>query len=108
MKFNADYYISHILDPLAECRRTQVGGLDQRFHVYADNARPHTAKKITEFLAGNDVKRNPHPPSPPDLAPCNFYLFGHVKGRLAGASFKEPDQLLQAIDAIFSPSEKPH
>jgi hypothetical protein len=29
MKFNADYYISDILDPLAGWRRSQVGGSDR-------------------------------------------------------------------------------
>jgi hypothetical protein len=29
--------------------------------------------------------------------------FYHVKGRLTGASSEDPGQLLQAIDAIFSP-----
>jgi hypothetical protein len=48
------------------------------------------------------MKRAPHPPYSPDLAPCDFYLFGDIKGRLAGASFEDPDQLLQATDAIFS------
>jgi hypothetical protein len=33
-------------------------------------------------------------------------LFGYIKGRLAGASFEDPDQLLQAIDAIFQSVEK--
>jgi transposase len=106
MKFNTDYYISHILDPLAEWRRSQVGGSNRKLHVHADNARPHTAKKVTEFLAGNGMKRAPHPPSSPDLALCDFYLFESLKGRLAGTSFEEPDQLLQAIGAIVQSIEK--
>jgi transposase len=77
-------------------------------HVQGHNARPHTAKKITEFLAGNGMIRAPHPPYPPDLALCDFYLFGHIKDRLAGSSFEEPAQLLQAMNAIFSPSKKSH
>jgi hypothetical protein len=32
-------------------------------------------------------------------------LFGYIKGRFAGASFEEPDQLLRAIDAIFQSIE---
>jgi hypothetical protein len=52
------------------------------------------------------MKRAPHPPYSPDLAPCDFYLFGYIKGRLAGASFEEPHQLLQAIDATFQSIEK--
>jgi hypothetical protein len=102
MKFNADYYISHILDTLAQWRWSGVGGSNRRLHVHADNARPHTAKNITEFLAGGDMTRVSHPSYSPDLAPCDFYLAGYVKGRLASASFEEPDQLLQVIDAIFS------
>jgi hypothetical protein len=100
MKFNADYDISHVLDPLAEWRRSQVGGSDRRLHVHADNTRPHTAKKVNKFLAGNDMKRAPCPPYSPDLAPWGFYFFEYIKGRLACVSFEEPDQLLQAIDAI--------
>jgi histone-lysine N-methyltransferase SETMAR len=106
MKFNTDYYISHILGPLAECRRSQVGGLNRKLHVHADNARPYTAKNVTKFLAGNGMKRTPHWRYSPDLAPCDFYLFEYLKGRLADASFEEPDQLLQEIDAIFQSLEK--
>jgi hypothetical protein len=39
MKFNGDYYISHILDPLAEWRRSQAEGSDRRLNAHADNAR---------------------------------------------------------------------
>jgi transposase len=106
MKFNANYYVSQIRDPLAEWRRNQVGGSDRRMHVHADNTRHHTAKKVTEFRAGNGMKRVPHPPYSPDLAPCDFDLFGHIKSRVAGASFVEPDQLFQAIDVIFQSIEK--
>jgi hypothetical protein len=45
MKFNVDYYISHILDPLAELQSSQVGGLDGRLRVHAGNTRPGTAKE---------------------------------------------------------------
>jgi hypothetical protein len=108
MTFNADYDIFHTLDPLAEWRRSQVGGSDRRLYVHADNARPHTVKKVTEFLACYGMKRDSQLFYSPDLVPGDFYLFGYIKGRLAGASFEGPDQLLQVIDAIFSPLKKPH
>jgi hypothetical protein len=108
MKFNGGYYISYILDPRASWRRSQVGGSDRRLHVHTDDARPHTAKKATEFLAGNGMKKAPIPPDSPDLAPCDSYTCGHIKARLACESFAEPDKFLQAIDAIFSPLKKPH
>jgi hypothetical protein len=68
MKFNADYYISHMLDPLAEWQTSSVRGSDRRLDVHADNVHPHTAKKVTEFLGGNDMKRAPHLPYSPDPA----------------------------------------
>jgi transposase len=85
---------------------SQAGGLDRILHVHADNARPRTAKKVTEFLVRNGIKGTPHPPYSPNLAPRHFYLFGYIKVRLAGTSFEEPDQLLQAIDAIVQSIEK--
>jgi lipopolysaccharide export system protein LptC len=59
IKFNADHYISHIFDPLTEWQRSQVQDWDRRLHVHADNGRPHTSKKITEFLACNRMKKLP-------------------------------------------------
>jgi hypothetical protein len=105
MKFNADYHSFHILDPFAQRQRSQLGGSDRPLNVHTDNARRHTAKMVTEFLAGNGMKKAPHPPYSLDLAPCDFHLCGHSKGMLAGVSFEEPNQLLSVIDAIFQSSE---
>jgi hypothetical protein len=52
------------------------------------------------------MKKALHPLYSPNLAPCDFYLCGHIKSGLAGASFEEPDQPLHATDAIFHSSEK--
>jgi hypothetical protein len=52
------------------------------------------------------MKGAPHPLYSPNLAPCDFYLFEYIKGRLAAASFEELSQLLQAIDTIFPSTEK--
>jgi hypothetical protein len=108
MKFNADYYISHILDPLAGWRRSQIGDSDRRAYIHPDSAPPHTAKKVTEFLARNGMKRAPHLSYSRDLAPCEFSLCRRIKGTLASAPVEEPDQLLRAIDVIFSPLKKSH
>jgi hypothetical protein len=49
---------------------------------------------------------SPHPPYSPDLAPSDFYLFGDVKGRLAGLSFEDADQLLAAVQGVLGGIEK--
>jgi hypothetical protein len=47
-----------------------------------------------------------HPPCSPDLAPSDFYLFGYVKRRLVGPSFKDADQLLAAVKGVLEGIEK--
>jgi hypothetical protein len=42
-----------------------------------------------------------------DVSQPEGFEFGYIKGRLAGASFKELDHPLQATDAIFQPIEAP-
>jgi hypothetical protein len=47
--------------------------------AHADNAGPHVAKCVTEYMDRNSLKRAPHPPYSPDLTSSDFYLFGYVK-----------------------------
>ena len=44
-----------------------------------DNAPCHRASVVTDFLKEEKVKILPHPPSSPDLAPCDFFLFPRLK-----------------------------
>jgi hypothetical protein len=41
-----------------------------------------------------------------DLAPSDFYLFGHMKGLLRGDSFETGEQVLSAVKAILRSLEK--
>jgi hypothetical protein len=47
------------------------------------------------------MKSASYPPSSSDLAPSDFYLFGHVKRYLAGLSFEDADQLLTAVEGVL-------
>jgi hypothetical protein len=90
-KFNAGYYIVEILGPLSQWRSREAAGNERKLLVYADNARPHTAKLSTQYLNKNRMKSAPHPPYSPDLALSGFYLFEYVKRCLAGLSFEDVD-----------------
>jgi transposase len=66
-----------------------------------------------EFLKQNGMKRAPHPPYSPDLAPLDFcllslisYLFGYVKQLLAGHEFPDREALLEAVGHILENVEK--
>jgi hypothetical protein len=50
----------------------------------------------------NSLKRAPHPPYSPDLAPSDFYLFGYIKHQLQGHEFTEGTELVSAISEILN------
>ena len=69
--------------------------------LHWDNARPHVSNVTTGLFGASGVTTLPHPPYSPDVAPCDFYLFGYLKHLLAGQSFDNADDLVQAIWKIM-------
>ncbi|UYV66476.1 hypothetical protein LAZ67_4001822 [Cordylochernes scorpioides] len=47
--------------------------------LHHDNAPAHKALKISKFLQDHSTTVFPQPPYSPDLAPCDFFLFGKLK-----------------------------
>jgi hypothetical protein len=74
---------------------------DRKFIVHADNARPHTARHLINFLKDNRIETASRPPYLRDLAPSDFYLFGYVKVCLAGRSFVDADEPFEAVRGVF-------
>jgi transposase len=101
-KFNSDYYISHILTPLAEIKESIGVESQRKLIVHADNARPHTAKKVEEVLESTGLRNASHPPYSPDLAPSDFFLFGYLKEKMKGESFTSNDELLERVIQILN------
>jgi hypothetical protein len=98
-KFNASYYVNTILQSLLESRSTGPGA---DLIIYADNPRPHTARKTFKFSRENGLEMTPHPPYSLGLAPSDFFLFGHVKHELEGDEFPSEEALLAAIHSALS------
>jgi hypothetical protein len=105
-KFNTGYYIAEILEPLSQCRSIETAGNERKLLMHADNARPHTDKLSTQYFNDNRMKSAPHPPYSPDLAPWDFYLFGHIRRCLAGLAFQDAGQLLVAAGGVLEGIEK--
>jgi hypothetical protein len=57
--------------------------------LHAENASPHVAKCVTEYMDHNSLKRALHVPCSPDLASSDCYLFGYAKHQLQGHGLKE-------------------
>jgi histone-lysine N-methyltransferase SETMAR len=77
-----------------------VKGL-QGLNLHLDNAAPHRAQSTQQHIRRLGLKNLPHPPYSPDLAPSDFFLFGHVKEKLKGQKFPNEKALLQAIQNVL-------
>lgn len=41
---------------------------------------------------------HPHPPYSPDLAPCDYHLFTHLKEHLGGMQFDDEDEVKRYLN----------
>jgi hypothetical protein len=98
--------VTHILSPLAIWRDIEVGKTDRRLIIQFDDVRSQIARRTLECLEQNRMKRVPHPPCSPNLAPYDFCLFGYIKRLLAGREFADRSELLQAVMDMMNDSEK--
>jgi hypothetical protein len=69
--------------------------------VHADNAGLRVTKSVTEYMNHNSLKRAPHSPYSPNLAPSDFYRFGYFRHQLQGHEFTEGAELVSAISEIL-------
>jgi hypothetical protein len=79
-KYNSQFFTEtvrrSIEKKLEECRpklRTTAA------HLHVDNAKPHTSKMSIEKIRELGFILVPQTPCSPDLAPCDFFLFGYLK-----------------------------
>ena len=99
----ADWYVHQCLPQVVHAVRTRRPKSGITLHH--DNAPAHTATATREFLASEGVQLASHPPCSPDLAPCDFFLFQHVKKQQRGTRYDSPQDAIRAftraIDSII-------
>jgi histone-lysine N-methyltransferase SETMAR len=101
--FDAHYFCTNILAEVDRIRPAATAEDARRKVVlHFDNASPHSASATASFLSSHRMKRAPHPPFSPDLAPSDFYLFGKVKTALNGAEFEDEQELLDGVMGILN------
>lgn len=87
-----------------EQKRPTVGV--RRMFLLHDNAAPHKARFVKQFLADSGVQEINHPPYSPDLSPADFFLFPRIKRQLAGKRFDTWNDLYGGVwDAMTSISK---
>ncbi|UYV82676.1 hypothetical protein LAZ67_22000520 [Cordylochernes scorpioides] len=90
----ADSYLG-VLRRLREAIRQKRPELwrSKSWILHHDNAPAHTALKISKFLQDHSTSVFPQPPYSPDLAPCDFLLFGKLKKKLKGRKFQSIEEI---------------
>ena len=63
--------------------------------LHHDNAPSHNAIVIREHLAKNEMNTIQQPPNLPDLAPCDFFLFGRLEKPLRGTRYSTRDEVME-------------
>ena len=74
--------------------------------VHYDNAPCHNSRICSEELIHTPFVRLPHPPYSPDIAVCDFYLFGKLKQSLQQVRISNREELEEEIDRIMKQISK--
>ena len=76
----AKYYRDNCLKPsLEKVREERPTSGTKNMKILHDNAKPHVAKIVKDYLNNEGLTIIDHPPYSPDLAPCDFWLFSKLK-----------------------------
>jgi histone-lysine N-methyltransferase SETMAR len=101
-KYNARYFTDTVLPSIERkllIQRPRLGTRGALLHI--DNATPHTAQKSRDAIAALRLRQVPHPPYSPDIAPCDFFLFGYLKDKLSGSTFHSDNEVISAVSFIL-------
>jgi hypothetical protein len=96
--FTAEFFVESIVPDIVAAK--PASDTHRRLVLHMDKASPHRALLTSQNLKENGIVARPHPAFSPDLAPSDFFLFGALKGRLAGCTFASADELIEAIREI--------
>jgi histone-lysine N-methyltransferase SETMAR len=101
--YNTQYFLSHILETLLLAVFPDGHKPHScRLSLHLGNCRVHRSKASAYLFAENPIIRVPHPLYSPELAPSDFWLFGHMNVALGGQRFPGPEDLLVGIHEFLS------
>jgi hypothetical protein len=96
-KFNQQCFIDYVFPDLKtenrNCRRMPPA----TFWVHMDHSTCHNGSKVVSTFDKHHIGRLPYPPYSRDLSPCDFWLFGMLKGILKDREFHSHDEIEEAI-----------
>ena len=98
-------YYSHLITKfLAAIEEKRRGKLTRGVLLLHDDAPIHKSNVVQRTDSKSQFEELNHPPYSPDLAPCDYFLFSHLKKDLRGRRFESDDELMSTVrfDATFN------
>jgi hypothetical protein len=69
--------------------------------LHFDNTPVPNTEGVQKSLAKFEFRKMEHPPYRPDLAPCDFRLFGAMKQAFGGQYFDTINKLFMGVEAFL-------
>ena len=97
---DSEYYIRNCLAQVISSINTdRPNSGTSHMRLLHDNATPHIAKNVKNYLETKRIKTIRHPPYSSDLAPCDFWLFSHIKQQLTDQT--DAESMKKAITKVM-------
>lgn len=83
-------------------KRPEYATRHESIIFHHDNARPHVATPVKNYLENSGWEVLSHPPYSPDLAPSDYYLFRSMQNALSGTRFTSADGIKNWLDSFLA------
>lgn len=99
---NAVFYLGVMRRLLSRIRRVRPEYREQgSWRLLHDNAPSHRSTLVTDFLVKNGILSINHSPYSPDMAPCDYFLFGRLHLPMKGKRYADVEAIQKASTIIL-------
>ena len=83
-------------------KRPEYATKHEAIIFHPDNARPHVAIPVKNYLENSGWEVLPHPPYSPDLAPSHYHLFRSMQNALTEIRFTSEKGIKNWLDLLLA------
>jgi [histone H3]-lysine36 N-dimethyltransferase SETMAR len=101
---NGDRYRQQLikLNAAIKQKRPEYATRHESIIFHHDNARPHVAVPVKNYLENVGWEILPYPPYSPDLAPSDYHLFRSMQNHRSGIRFTSVEGIKKWLDSFFA------